>query len=322
MNDLQQTELTPAVLPHHEAPLAPYSLFSGNISTATPGSHVRSQAQAIMGMSLSAIVCAASLTWMLAPPTSQIVPTTASLSVPAPHVMTSHFTAGGLGVLFSLGFGFLFGCRWYWPLAHADRVRNPDACEAIYDSLTGLPGRRLLLVLLRQALTRAESSGHAVAVLVVALEQFRPLPTSTVAPNLSLVVRVQAARIKSALHSHDTVARLDARSFAVIVDNLDSPDRAIPLAQRIQSAMALPLLIEGQELLLFCRIGGTVAPFDGADADRLLNDACQIISSRQDHDASIVFLSDPSSGSSHPHQPFGSGISESGPHRISLTATQ
>ncbi len=210
----------------------------------------------------------------------------------------------------------------YWPSAHPKRVRRQDASLATYDSLTGLPSRRLFLVLLSQALSRAESTGRAVAVLVAALEQFRPLPTSTAVPNMALVVRVQAARIKSALQSHDAVARLDERTFAVIVDNLESPDRAIPLAQKIQTTMSLPLLVEGQELLLSCRIGGAVAPLDGTDAETLLDAASQILSSRQRHDASIVFLSDPTTGPPLPRTPSGSVTPASEHHRASLTANR
>ena len=257
---------------------------------------------------------------MLAAPSSLVIAPRTGTSVLVPYDIAPRLIAGGIGILLSLGLGF--GGRLYWPQAHTTRVRNQDVSLAIYDSLTGLPSRRLFLVLLSQALTRAESTGRVVAILAIALEHFRPMPTSTAVPNKALVVRVQAARIKSALQSHDAVARLDARTFAVIIDNLDSPDRVIPLAQKIQSTMSLPLLVEGQELLLSCRIGGTLAPFDGTDAETLLDAACQILSSRQGYDASIVFLSDPATGSPNPHAPFGSVISSPEPHHTSRTITR
>jgi GGDEF domain-containing protein len=115
---------------------------------------------------------------------------------------------------------------------------------------------------------------------------------------MTLVARVQAARIKSALQSHDAVSRLDDRIFAVLIDNLDSADKTISIAEKIQSTMSLPLLVEGQELLLSCRIACAVAPQDGTDAQLLLDAALQILSSSQNDDGSIFFLSDPTAGAS------------------------
>lgn len=94
---------------------------------------------------------------------------------------------------------------------------------------------------------------------------------------MTLVVRVQAARIKSALQSHDVVARLDEHTFAVIVDNLDSPHQADVIAEKIQSTVSLPVLIEGQELLMSCRIGGIVGPQQGVPAESLLDAAGDVM---------------------------------------------
>jgi len=94
---------------------------------------------------------------------------------------------------------------------------------------------------------------------------------------MTLVVRIQAARIKSALQPHDVVARLSEYTFAVIADNLQSPDEARVIADKIQHAIALPLLIEGQELLISCRIGGIVGPQPGTKAESLLDAATQAL---------------------------------------------
>lgn len=221
-----------------------------------------------------------------------------SLALAAPHEIAPRLLAGGLGMLVGVGLGI--AGLLYWPGAPRRRVRRQDVPLVTYDGVTGLPSRRLYLVLLNQALTRAETTGRAVAVLVAALEQFRPLPSSVAVQNMSLVVRVQAARIKSALQSHDAVARLDERMFGVIVDHLESPDKVVPIAQKIQRSMSLPLMIEGQELLLSCRIGCAVAPQDGTDAESLLAAAASILSESQTDDAAIHFVSDPAARSSAP----------------------
>ncbi|MEK9140280.1 MAG: GGDEF domain-containing protein [Nitrospirota bacterium] len=190
-------------------------------------------------------------------------------------VLSVRLVVGWMGLCIAAGFsvvGFL-----YWPYSQDLARREYDSVPSAYDGVTGLPTRRLFLVLLKQALSRAETTKRHVAVLICSLEQFRPLSTAPAAPNMTLVVRVQAARIKSALQSHDVVARLDEYIFAVIVDNLASQDEARVSAEKIQSAIALPLLVEGQELLMSCRIGGVLGPQQGGTAESLLDAAADVL---------------------------------------------
>jgi GGDEF domain-containing protein len=115
---------------------------------------------------------------------------------------------------------------------------------------------------------------------------------------MNLVVRVQAARIKSALRPYDVVARLDEYTFAVIADNLESPDEARLMAEKIQSTIALPLLVEGQELLLSCRIGGIVGPQHGAKAESLLDAATEVLENgRPNDEGSPLIMAVPKPGS-------------------------
>ena len=214
------------------------------------------------------------------------------------EVISVRLVAGWIGLFFAAGFGV--AGLLCWPSSRNFEQRKQGSSISAYDSITGLPTRRLYLVLLGHALSRAEATTRNVAVLVCALESFRPLSTSSAAPNMTLVVRVQAARIKSALRPHDVVARLDEYTFAVIADNLESPDEARLIAEKIQHAIALPLLIEGQELLISCRIGGIVGPQKGTGAESLLDIASLALSESQTADESIVFVSGAATTTSSP----------------------
>lgn len=207
---------------------------------------------------------------------------------------------GWMGFFIAAGFGV--AGLLYWPYGQDLGRRKQDGPPSAYDGVTGLPTRRLFLVLFKQALSRAETTKRRVAVLVCALEQFRPLSTSSAAPNMTLAVRVQAARIKSALQPHDVVARLDEYTFAVIADNLKSPDEARLIAEKIQHAIALPLLIEGQELLISCRIGGIIGPQDGTDAEMLLEAASETLSNSPTTNDTVVLAPDPATSFSSSNQ--------------------
>lgn len=219
------------------------------------------------------MVCGASVAWMQQTPVGP-----ASVA----EVTSVRLVVGWIGLFFAAGFGV--AGLLCWPSSQDHQRRKQGSSVSAYDSVTGLPTRRLYLVLLGHALSRAEATTRNVAVLVCALEPFRPLSTSSAAPNMTLAVRVQAARIKSALQPHDVVARLDEYTFAVIADNLESPDETRLVAEKIQHAIALPLVIEGQELLISCRIGGIVGPQKETTAESLLNAAEEILGSDRPHE--------------------------------------
>ena len=191
-------------------------------------------------------------------------PSSASLTTPESIV-------GGMGFLLSVCLS-LAGI-WFWPFSRRIKIQPREESLAAYDHVTGLPTLRLFTVLLEQGLTRASHMGRSIGVLVADLHQFRPLPASVTTPNISLIVRVQAARIKSALPSNNTVARIGDRRFAILIENVVARDEIDTLAQNIYRTMSLPLMIEGQEVLLTCQIGGAMYGSTAASGETLLSQA-------------------------------------------------
>lgn len=280
------------------APLrSPMRLFATPHRAARTGS---SRILAISCLGLSAVICAASLAWMLAAPPASVLSQDMHASGTPLQQIDHHLLTGAMGALIGMGLGL--GGLLFWPTGTGIRLPKEPTPPSTYDNVTGLPTKRLFLALLNQALARSHTTGRIVAVLVAELGEYRPSPTSPSIPNMTLLARVQAARIKSALESHDAVARLGDRTFAVLIDNIVSPERVAALAKKIQSTMSLPLMIEGQEILLSCRIGGAAAPADGTEGEALLETASRILSDSQDPDSTIRFASDLSAPSSSTHR--------------------
>lgn len=182
---------------------------------------------------------------------------------------------GGLGLVLSIGFS-LAGA-WFWPFKHRTKVQRRDESMAAYDHITGLPTLRLFTVLLDQALTRASHMGRSIGVLVAELHQFHPQPAAVAPPNMSLIVRVQAARIKSALPPNNTVARIGERRFAILIEEVVAREQIDAPAQNIYRTMSLPLMIEGQEVLLTCQIGGAMYSAAAASGEALLSQAVKAL---------------------------------------------
>lgn len=148
---------------------------------------------------------------------------------------------------------------------------------AVYDPVTGLPGRRLLLAIVAQALARASRTGQTVAVFIIELDHFNVVTETRGRLNANTVIRVQAARLKGALHARDMLARLARDQFAAVLENAGSAADVLTIAQKIHETVGLPLTLEGDELFLSCRIGCALYPQDAEDGPRLIEQAARAL---------------------------------------------
>lgn len=92
---------------------------------------------------------------------------------------------------------------------------------AFYDSLTGLPNRRLLLERLRHALATSERSGREGALLFIDLDHFKTL-NDTLGHDIGDQLLIQVAeRLNSCVREGDTVARLGGDEYVVMLEDLN-----------------------------------------------------------------------------------------------------
>ena len=103
---------------------------------------------------------------------------------------------------------------------------------AFYDSLTGLPNRRLLHDRLKQALASSARSAQQGAVLFMDLDNFKNL-NDTLGHNIGdLLLQQVAQRLDTCVREGDTVARLGGDEFVVILEDLSQ--QAIEAAAHIE----------------------------------------------------------------------------------------
>jgi diguanylate cyclase (GGDEF)-like protein len=139
--------------------------------------------------------------------------------------------------------------------------------RALHDPLTGLANRGLLMDQLGQALARAERRPGSVAVLFLDLDRFKVVNDSLGhATGDDLLVEI-ARRLERVMRSADTVARLGGDEFAVLAEDVAGVDEAVTLASRLRAAIAVPVAVAGQHVVITASVGIALsAPEAGSPA--------------------------------------------------------
>jgi len=142
---------------------------------------------------------------------------------------------------------------------------------AYHDVLTGLPNRAGFRERLRQLLERA-GSGTKLAVMALDLDRFKML-NETLGHDVADDVLVQLGdRIRRQLRADDLLGRVGSDEFALAFE-IETPETAVLVANKILASVALPLHVDEQELVLSASIGIALYPADDRDLDSLIRHA-------------------------------------------------
>jgi len=145
---------------------------------------------------------------------------------------------------------------------------------ANHDALTGLPNRTLLDDRLSQALLYAQRYDRWVTVAFVDLDDFKAVNDNLGHNAGDELLKTVASRMVDCLRASDTVARLGGDEFVVLlVDQPKSADMISVTVQKLRTAIAAPVRLEGHELRVTSSLGVANYPGDGTDADTLLANA-------------------------------------------------
>jgi diguanylate cyclase (GGDEF)-like protein len=127
--------------------------------------------------------------------------------------------------------------------------------QAFHDSLTDLPNRSLFADRLSHALARTRRGNRAVAVLLLDLDGFKEINDSYGHEAGDKVLIAVAQRLRGCLRPGDTVARLGGDEFTILLEDIASVSEATRVAERIESSLQTPFVVEGQETRVTTSIG-------------------------------------------------------------------
>ncbi|MBL8520956.1 MAG: EAL domain-containing protein [Betaproteobacteria bacterium] len=149
---------------------------------------------------------------------------------------------------------------------------------AYYDTLTGLPNRRLLTDRLHQALASSARSGNKGALLFIDLDDFKTLNDTHGHDQGDLLLRQVAVRLTECVRESDSVGRFGGDEFLVMLENLHAdPLQAAAqteaIGAKILEALSRPYDLLGREQISTPSIGGTLFAEPGDTVDELLKRA-------------------------------------------------
>ena len=144
---------------------------------------------------------------------------------------------------------------------------------ASYDVLTRSANRNLLHDRLTQAIALAGRQGRQVAVIFVDVDNFKYVNDSLGHRAGDLLLKTVTERLGSCVRDVDTIARHGGDEFVVVLPDQSSEEQASQIIQRILTAIAQPIVIDGEELSITCSLGASFYPQDGADGETLLKNA-------------------------------------------------
>ncbi len=144
---------------------------------------------------------------------------------------------------------------------------------AYFDTLTGLPNRKLFLDRLQQSLAAARRHRHQIAVLFIDLDHFKGINDTLGHAQGDLMLRAIAERLQQCVREEDTVARLGGDEFVIILGGSTESRHAADFAQRTLGALSQPVEIEERALRTTASIGIALYPDHGGDASALLRAA-------------------------------------------------
>ena len=156
---------------------------------------------------------------------------------------------------------------------------------AYYDSLTGLPNRRLFIERLNQAVKSAACKGESIGLLHIGLDRFKQI-NDTLGPKIGDMLLGEAVvRIRDSLRGNELVTRLvHARpwndlarfggdEFSVILPEYRQVDDLALVARGILDSMRHIFIIDDHDIYLTPSIGIATFPEDADNADTLIKQA-------------------------------------------------
>ena len=138
-----------------------------------------------------------------------------------------------------------------------------------HDGLTGLPNRNLFKDRLELALRRTEKQQSLLALLVVDIDRFSRINDVYGTEAGDHILAEAAWGLSSAVRDYDTVARMSADQFVIVLEDLENPEDIRRMGEQILQRFRQPSDIDGKEVRTTVSIGAAAFPLNASSPDDL-----------------------------------------------------
>lgn len=144
---------------------------------------------------------------------------------------------------------------------------------AFYDTLTELANRRLFNDRLQQAVEHCRRHDERAALLYLDLDQFKRVNDTLGHESGDALLREVADRLVGCVRKEDTVGRPGGDEFTILLYDIEAPEHAGQVAEKILRELQRPIMVSGHQLVVTTSIGITVVPDDGTEPNALMKNA-------------------------------------------------
>jgi diguanylate cyclase (GGDEF)-like protein len=145
---------------------------------------------------------------------------------------------------------------------------------AVTDPLTGLANRQGLQDRLHAHVQDyAASKTGGFALMLVNLDEFRRINEGMGLPAGDAILQATTRRLSACVNSEDTLARLAADNFGIILRQVTDGEAVDRIASRVAQAIRQPYFVDGSPINLHASIGIALFPGDSFDVPSLLRQA-------------------------------------------------
>ncbi|MDO8878082.1 MAG: EAL domain-containing protein [Pseudolabrys sp.] len=141
------------------------------------------------------------------------------------------------------------------------------------DSLTGLANRATFVERLQQTFAASRRGASAFALLSLDIDRFKDINDTLGHPVGDQLLTTVGERLKACVRESDIVARLGGDEFAILQFGLSDRSDAGALAAKIRKALALPVMLNGNDLRIAASIGISTYSSEIVMPDEMLSQA-------------------------------------------------
>lgn len=141
---------------------------------------------------------------------------------------------------------------------------------ATHDPLTRVANRSLFEYDLKRAIERAERDKKFLALFYFDLDHFKEANDLYGHDAGDQILIITVERIKHIIRDEDIISRLGGDELTVIIEDIRDIESVSDIAERLCEALAKPIVINNNQILISASIGISIFPVDGMDMESLV----------------------------------------------------